>query len=286
MSALRRLLREPLLHFLVLALAIFAIYGLIGRWRAEETDRIEVTPARIEQLATLFAATWQRPPAAEELKGLIDDYVKEEIYYREAKKLGLDVEDTVVRRRLRLKMEFLNDAGVDSLVPSDADLQAYLRRNPAKFETGPETAFEQVFLNPQKRSDRIDQDAGAILASLNSASHADFMSLGDATLLPAELPLSSGAAIGQTFGMEFAEAMNGLPVGVWAGPVASSFGFHIVRVAERKPGRVPLLAEVRDAVAREWANDKRKELEERSFNELLKRYSVVIEKFPESKVSP
>lgn len=286
MAVLGRLLREPLLHFLALALTIFAAYSFMGQWQVEETDRIDVTAERIEQLGILFAATWQRPPTAEELKGLIDDYVKEEIYYREAKKLGLDVDDTVIRRRLRLKMEFLNDAVVDSLTPSDAELDAYLNANPAKFETDPETAFQQIFLNPQKRGEKIGQDAGTILASLNNASAVDVMALGDATLLPAEFPLSSKVTISETFGPEFADALDKLPAGKWAGPIASGFGLHIVRVSERKPGRIPLLAEVRSAVAREWANDRRKEVEEQRFNELLKRYDVVVEKRPEKGAAP
>jgi hypothetical protein len=274
---LKRLLREPLIHFVVVALAIFAVYGLAGRWKEEEPDRIVVTLAKIEQLSSLFTSTWQRPPTAEEIMGLIDDYVKEEIYYREAKKLGLDTDDTVVRRRLRLKMEYLNEAAAGALTASEAELKAYLKAHPEKFEIDPMMAFQQVFLNPQRRGDKIDADAGMILVSLKRNPQRVPASFGDTTLLPAGMPLTPKTEIARTFGPEFAEALDKTPAGEWIGPIASGLGYHIVRVSERKPGRVPELAEARDQVLREWSNDKRMEIDESTFNELLKRYRVVID---------
>ena len=138
----------------------------------------------------MFAKTWQRPPSAPELKALIDDSVKEEIYVREALALGLDKDDTVIRRRLRQKMEFMGDMGAEALTPTEADLQAYLQANPAKFALEPEIAFQQVLLNPDQHRDRIAQDAEVVLASLRSASAPDPRRLGDASLLPPELPLT------------------------------------------------------------------------------------------------
>lgn len=274
---LKRLLKEPLLHFLVLALIIFAAYDVMGR-QEEKTDRIVVTAARIEQLGSLFAATWERPPSAQEMQGLIDDYVKEEIYYRAAKKLGLDIDDSVIRRRLHLKMEFLSAAMVDSLTPSDADLESYLKANPAKFEMEPEIAFRQIFLSPDVHGDKIDQDARATLVSLEGAYAVDPTTRGDPTLLPGEMPLTGKTAIARTFGTDFADALDKAIPGQWSGPVSSSFGYHIVRVSAREAGRVPALADVREAVLREWANDRRREFEDQRFNELLKRYEVVIDK--------
>lgn len=274
---LKRLLKEPLLHFLLLALVIFAAYGWLGPSGAGRPDSIVVTGASIEQIAAIFAKTWQRPPTAAELKGLIDDYVKEEIYYREAKLLGLDTDDTIIRRRLRQKMEFVNDAAAELLTPTDAELEAYLKAHPTEFEIEPMLAFQQVFLNPERHGDKIEQDAAAILEVLLTNVATGPAALSDPTLLPFELPLTSSSSIAQTFGPEFAEALGNVAPGQWAGPIMSGFGRHIVRVSERKAGRVPALGEVRDAVAREWSNAKRKELEDRRFSELLKRYEVTIE---------
>jgi len=274
---LKRLLAEPLFHFLALALLIFSAYSVLGATGAGKPDSIVVTAPKIEQLASVFARTWQRPPNAEELKGLIDDYVKEEIYVREALALGLDSDDTVIRRRLRLKMEFMNDTAVDALTPTDADLETYLKAHAAEFEVDPTIAFQQVFLSPERHGSKIDQDAASILESLRVGASVDPATLGDATLLPYELPLTSKSAISQTFGSEFAEAICNLDPGHWTGPVKSDYGLHVVHVSERKAGRLPQLDEARAAVVREWTNAKRQELEDNRFNDLLKRYRVTIE---------
>ncbi len=279
---LRALLKEPLVHFLALGLIIFAVYHALNRSAETEPDKIVVTQARIEQLAGLFAKTWQRPPTAAELKGLIDDYVKEEIFYREALALGLDNDDTVIRRRLRQKMEFLSDAVIAALTPTDAELEAYLKANPSKFKLDPQIAFEQVFLNPQRRGDSIAEDAASILEALNSNVSANAATLGDATLLPSELGLTSATRLSQTFGPQFAKAIDQLAPGIWTGPIKSPFGMHLVRVNKSEPGRVPALSEVRDAVKREWAAEQRKKLEDKRFAELLKRYDVSIERQPNS----
>ncbi|MBB4509628.1 peptidylprolyl isomerase [Rhizobium leguminosarum] len=274
---LKRVLREPLVHFLGLALLIFVGYGLLGADTDDKPDSIVVTAPKIEQMATVFTKTWQRPPTAEELKGLIDDHVKEEILVRQALEIGLDRDDTVVRRRLRQKMEFLNAADAETLTASDAELDAYLKANAATFEIDPMLAFQQIVLNPQRHGEAIEQKAAAILEVLLSQPAADPTSLGDASLLPPELPLTSKTSIGQSFGADFAEELDKISAGQWTGPVKSGFGLHLIRVSERVPGRVPALEVVRDAVAREWTNAKRKELEDQRFTELLKRYVVSIE---------
>ncbi len=277
---LRRLIREPLVHFLALALVIFAAYRALDESETAKPSQIVVTQARIEQIAGLFARTWQRPPTLPELKGLIDDYVKEEVYYREALALGLDKDDTVIRRRLRLKMEFLGDAEIEALKPTDAELEQYLQANPDKFTIDPAVAFRQIYLNPERRGDKIDEDATSILEALRSDPSLDPASLGDTTLLPSELALTSTASIGQTFGVDFADAVAKATPGIWIGPIETGFGLHLARVSEMRPGRMPALAEVRDAVAREWANEKRKALAQQRFAELLKRYEVTIETGP------
>ena len=282
----RALLKEPLVHFLALGLIVFAVYHVLNRSNQAEPDKIVVTQARIEQLAGLFAKTWQRPPTAAELKGLIDDHVKEEVFYREALALGLDDDDTVIRRRLRQKMEFISDAVVGALKPDEEELEAYLKTNPGKFELDPQIALEQVFLNPERRGDRIEADAASILEVLNSNGSADAATIGDATLLPFELDLTSSSRIGQTFGPKFAKAIEQLAPGTWSGPVKSAFGMHLVRVNKREPGRVPALGEVRGAVKREWSAEQRKKLEDKRYSELLKRYKVSIELPSNSVTSP
>jgi hypothetical protein len=272
-----RLIREPLVHFLLLAGLIFAAHGLlVGRTVTEEA--IEVTPAKLEQMASIFARTWQRPPTADELKGLIDDYVKEEIYVREAMRLGIDKDDTVIRRRLRMKMEFLNDAEAEVAPASDADLSAYLAAHPDKFQKAPRIAFEQVYLDASKRGAAAEADAAALLAALGKDDTL-MVRAGDPTLLPPSIPLSEPQGIAQQFGDDFAAAVVALPAGGWQGPIASGYGLHVVKVTQQEAGRLPGLAEIRPQVEREWMNDRRKAMAREKLDELLKRYSVTIAPF-------
>lgn len=273
---LKRILREPLVHFLALALLIFAAHGLL-RGGADAPEKIVVSASKIEQMATVFTKTWQRSPTADELKGMIDDYVKEEVLVRQALELGLDRDDTVVRRRLRQKIEFLNAADAVPVTVTDPELEAYLAANPAAFATDAKLAFEQLFLNPARHGDTMARDAAALLAELRSNDMADPASLGDASLLPATVQLTSKAAIDQMFGGALADGLEKAPLGQWTGPIASSFGLHLVRVSEHTPGRVPQLADIRDEVAREWENARRSELEQQRFGELLARYEVSVE---------
>ena len=278
----RKVLREPLVHFLVLALLIFVAYGVLNRSDTLAPERIVITQAKIEQIAGLFARTWQRPPTSVELKGLIDDYVREEIYYREALKLGLETDDTVIRRRLRQKMEFLSDAANETPKPTEAELAEYLNAHAAKFAVEPAVAFRQIYFNPERRGDKTRDDAATALETLRSDASLEPASVGDATLLPSELPLTSKASISQTFGAQFAEEVAKAPPDNWIGPIKSTFGLHLVRVQKARPGRMPALAEVRGAVERDWSSEKRQALADRRFNELLKQYDIAVEPEPKA----
>jgi hypothetical protein len=265
-------------HFAALALLIFAVYAVLAPSAQQApAGSIVVSSGKIEQMAAIFARIWQRPPSPEELKGLIDDYVTEEIYVREALALGLDTDDTVIRRRLRQKMEFMTSADVDAMTPTDAELQAYLDAHPDAFSEAPQVGFQQVYLNPDRHRETMDQDAAALLETLRGDPEADTSVLGDASLLPYELPLTSIGSIDRIFGPEIAVFVSQTEPGVWTGPVASPYGLHLIRVTTKSPGRLPALVEIRDAVLREWNNAKRQDLEAARLAELLGRYDVRID---------
>jgi hypothetical protein len=282
-----RLLREPLVHFLAFALIVFGAYHVLApSAEGGRTGRVVVTRGKIEQMAARFAQVWQRPPTTQELKGLIDEQVKEEIYEREALLLGLDKDDVVIRRRLRQKMELLSDAGADALSPTDSMLEAYLKSHPETFAVDPAISFQQIFLSPQRHGAAIDQTAATILETLKARPETDAATLGDPSLLPTEMPLTSLKSIGHMFGGEFADAIGKAKAGAWTGPIASSFGLHVVHVSERQEGQVPALGDVRDVVIREWNNEKRKELENDQLSALLKRYEVIVENVPAAGAGP
>jgi hypothetical protein len=275
---MRRLLREPLLHFLLLGAALFLAYGLLQRSGGVEPTRIVVTLGQIEQLAAGFAKTWQRPPTSEELAGLVRERVREEVYCREALALGLDSDDTVIRRRLRQKMEFVSDDVAAFAEPTEAELEEYLRAHPDAFRVEPRFTFRQVYLDPQQHAAGLANDAARLLAQLERAgAEADLSTLGDSRMLEpqyADLPASE---VGRQFGEPFAKALTGLAPGRWQGPVESGYGVHLVFVRERVEGRLPALAEVREAVRREWDDARRVAANEAFYAELLKRYHVTIE---------
>src|ERR1700730_2022585 len=162
-----RLLRQPLLQFLALGALLFALYGLAGKRSADAPEKIVVSAARIANLGDGFARTWRRPPSGQELQGLIEDYVRDEVFYREGRAAGMDRDDVIIRRRVRQKMEFLAE-DISLPEPSDEQLAAYLASNPQRFRAEDQIAFHQVFLSATRRANTIESDSeqvGSLLAS-------------------------------------------------------------------------------------------------------------------------
>lgn len=272
MKILVQILREPLLHFLILGGLIFQLSEAAVEPVPGPAGTIVVGPERIEQLATGFISVWRRPPTEDELRAVIDEFIREEIYYREALALGLDRDDAVVRRRLRQKMEFLADTGADLLRPGPGELEAYLSENEQDFRREPRLAFEQVYLGTVAKPAEISDAFNALRAN----EPADITLVGQRTLLPAGLRLSPPSLIDGTFGQGFFAGILELPLGTWAGPVESAYGLHLVRVTQNSPASVPSLDEIREAVLREWKAEKASEIRERQYNRLREQYVVEI----------
>ena len=275
---LHRWLREPLLHFLLLGVLLFALFEWLGGDRGVMSNRITVTTAQVQQLATAFTKVWQRPPTEEELKGLVDDYVREEIAYREAVAMGLDRDDTIIRRRMRQKLEFLVEDAASATPPTEAELQAYLDANPDTFRFEPQVAFRHVYVDPSVGGDAAGR-AQALLERLRAAGpDANVEDLGDSIMLDPEVPLLRQDDVARLFGAEFAERVVALPTGRWEGPVQSGYGLHLVMLRELVPGREAALDEVRRDVERELLSQRRREQLAAMYDELLQKYSVTIEK--------
>ena len=275
---MKKLLQDPLLHFLLIGAALFLVFGLIKSPAGNEENRIIITGGDIDSLQANFLRTWQRPPTKEELSGLIDDKVRDEIAYREALAMGLDQDDAVIRRRLRMKMELLVEdiAGLSS--PSDEELAAFLHEHMDSFRQEPQVSFKQVYLNSDRRGAGVEEDAQKLLAKLAAAGPgADPGTYSDPNMLPEEFTLYHASDVERLFGASFAGGVFQVQTGKWTGPVQSSYGLHLVFVSERIEGRDPELSEVRDAVEREWAAERRREFKEDIYKKLRERYTVVIE---------
>lgn len=271
-----RWLREPLVHFLVIGALLFAASHWGGGGSA--SNRIVITPGQMDSLAATFARTWQRPPSEAEMKGLVDDCVRSELAVREATAMGLEREDTVIRHRLRQKLEYLAEDTLDAAPVTEAELKAWLEGHPDEFRLEPEVAFRQVYLNPDRRGSGAERDAQGLLAKLTAAGGRDAPAdIGDPSLLPREVERSSRSSIAGQFGEEFADEVLKIEPGRWAGPVRSGYGLHLVFVDARSEGRLPALDEVRPVVERQLLSARRREGIDAMYAKMLSRYKVIVE---------
>jgi parvulin-like peptidyl-prolyl isomerase len=279
------LLREPLLHFLVLGAVLFGLFGMLEKKNVEAPTKVVVSASRVATLADRFARTWRRPPTEQELQSLVEDYIRDEIFYREGRAAGLDRDDSVIRRRVRQKMEFLAE-DMAAAEPSDEQLAGYLTSHPERFRTEDRLTFHQIFLSATRRGSALESDAKQMAETLVRASAPVEMStIGDAFLLGDVFREMSRSDVARTFGEEFAKQLSAVAAGRWQGPISSSFGAHFVIVDERVKGILPPLDTIREAVRREWLNARQVEAEQTFYNSLRKRYQIVIETRPKGAAS-
>jgi len=271
-AALRTLVREPLLHFLLIGLVLFLWYGRVAP-AGTDPSRIVVTQAQVDLMVRQFQATWSRPPTPPELRGLVDTYVTDEMLFREGRDLGLGEDDAVIKRRIRQKYQVMSEELLATEPPSDEELAKYVEGHADRFRSPGTVTFEQV----------VVADAGPGAAREVEGARtalergADPVKVGRPTLLP---PREDGAPldlVARDFGQEFVSQLADAPLGQWHGPVQSGFGTHLVRVTQRTPGALPPLDEIRVAVTREWEHERRQRALEANLADLRRRYAVVIE---------
>ena len=279
-----KLFREPLLHFLFIGAAIYLLYGAFAEPVPEEVDKtIVVSAGEIEWMQTAWQKRWNRPPTAEEFDGLIQQYIRETVLYREALTMGLNKHDQVIRRRLAQKLEFLAKDLVALTPPTDEELLTYFKAHQDRYQEPARYTFTQVFIDPDKRGDATLADAEKIKATLKARSDAieDAGALGDTFMLQNYYPEKEQAEIQKLFGSGFAESLVELSVGQWHGPVLSGYGVHLVYVDNVSEPPAPVFAEVRERVMQDWKTEKSEELNEKFYANLRDRYTVVIEELKE-----
>jgi PPIC-type PPIASE domain len=280
-----KILREPLLHFLLLGAIIFAVYGFVTRHETYKPGEIVVTQGTIDNLITGFTRTWQRPPTQQELQGLVRDHIREEAAYREALALGLDRDDMIVRRRLQQKLEFLSDELATRTEPTEQELQNFLQSHRALFETEPVLSFRQIYFNPQLHGTDLHRDATRVLEKLRGTGVASLADLGDPCLLDQDMKNVSLSDVKKTFGDQVASTVSRSAVGVWEGPILSGYGVHLIYVEQRTDSRVPVLNEIREQVRRAWLDEKRQQATDKFYRALLNRYEVTIKPLEEKKLA-
>ena len=274
---MKKLVREPLVHFLVIGAVLFGVYRMPGdRAGPGTSNRIVVSAGDIEQMRAIFRRQWHRPPTEEELKEFIAARVQEEVLYREALTMGLERDDTIVRRRLAQKFEFLMEDLSDLGEPTDAELTAFFKEHGDRYQVPGRLTFVHVYFSVGKRGKKTERDAKNDLARLRAGAPAA-EEMGDAFLLEYAYKQATPEEIAKVFGPGFAAQLTETPVREWHGPIASAYGLHLVKVDEHETSRASALDAVREQVKRDWLDARRRQIKDSALKKLMERYEVVVD---------
>lgn len=274
--AWRAWLRDPLAHFLALGAGLFLLWPLLPP--PAPPNLIVISQADMRRAMEIFVKTHDRAPTAAELADLAEQQVQSEVEYREGLALGLDRDDEIIRRRIAQKLRFMIQDVVEQSTPTDAELQGFLQAHPEQFGAEPSVAFSQVYLNPGQHAGRLATDAGRLLQLLNHADgRLDYAADSDVLPVPNDFEATPLHVIAGMFGEDFAAAVASQPPGQWVGPVESGYGAHLVLVRRKIAGATPQLAQVRNAVLREYQSARRTEANVAAYRQMRAKYSISVD---------
>ncbi len=278
---MRRILREPLLHFFVIGALFFVVYYLTRSDEAARDDAgsLVVSLADVERLSALWTERWKRPPSPAEIRGIVDDFVREEVLYREALALGLEENDVIVRRRLAQKITFLTQDLTAQMEPSDDELRSWFAENIVLYEEEPLLSFTHVYFNEDARGADAEPDATRLLEELMAAEDSPERApeRGDRFMLRYDYQDVTPFEIRREFGTAFGDAVAELDPGVWRGPIRSGYGVHLVRVQRRREPEPPSFGEVRDRVEGDWFYEQNKRVDKAYVEALREKYKVALD---------
>jgi hypothetical protein len=278
MRSVVKWLREPLLQFVVIGLLLFAGDRALnpGSERSRDSGRIEVTDSDLRQLEVAWTAQWRRPPTPEEMHNLVAARVREEILYREALALGLDKDDTIVKRRLAQKMEFLAEDVSGLREPAPDELRSWYGTHGERFALPGRRSFRHLYFSLDRRGARARDDAARARQRLAGAPVDGAAGLADPFMFQDHYADRTPEQVAGVFGVRFAETLFQLEPGAWQGPVESGLGWHLVWVTSSAPGRVPAFEEVEGAVRAAWMDEQRAETRRRAFETMAAHYQVIL----------
>ena len=279
-SFVQRMVREPLVHFLVLGASLFLLQALINPGSvSRRTTRIVIGPDELAWIATTWLQQYRQPPTQTQLHALVDDYVREEVLYREALAMGLDRDDIIIKRRMVQKMSFLSEDIATEHPPTHQELERYFAAHRERYRLPPRLTFTHVYFSTDRRGAATRADAERVLATLGGAkAPARAPERGDRFMLQYDFAERSPDEIAQLFGGMFAESLFArAQVTEWQGPVTSSFGLHLVRVIGRTPGRLPVFDEVAALVSQDYDLERRDDANGQRYASLRRRYTVTVD---------
>lgn len=279
---LKKLLREPLIHFLVIGGLLFLLYGLQNDGLVDNDKRIVVSQADIDRLSKIWQKKMQRPSTRAELDNMIEQQIHEEVMYREALTMGLDKNDTIVRRRLAQKVEFISSDLAVQIEPTDKELADYLVTHQKKFEIPGRINFVHIYFNTDSRGKQVESDALNLLDKLKQTdSIADIMTLGDPFMMGQQHAQITKYKTSRLFRKAFAKEIFSLDAGNWQGPIDSGYGLHLVRISNKTLAKPADLKLVKDKLRLEWQAEQRNIINEAFYKNLRQRYDIVIENIPD-----
>lgn len=243
-----RLIKEPLVHFVILGSLVFWLNNWVNSEDVSEKEKIVVSQGRVEQMINLYQKTWQRPPSPAEITELINDYVLEEVYYRQAVAMGIDKDDTVIRRRMRQKLEFLTEDIMMESEVNDTDLLTYMKAHSDRFKDEPTYSFEQVYINPQKHKANLPLHLSALADRLRTNESVR----SDSAFFSQFYEEASVAKLRRNFGRNFDTQLDDLELGQWSEPLESEMGLHFIKMRARSEAKLPPLELIREEVKDAW----------------------------------
>ena len=275
-----RWFKEPLLHFLLIGAAIYVCYGLFVPSQEMPDDRtVTITAGEIASLAANWQRRWNRPPTAQELDGLVRQYARELVLYREALAMGLDDDDVVIRRRMVQKLEFLSQDLMTPPAPETDVLESWFAEHIDDYREPDRYTVTHIYLNADSRGGRTTEEAAAIRDELNALPETprDLSAYGDRFMLQNYYPDRSAAELTRLLGPGFAESVTQMEPGRWHGPVLSDYGVHVVRVEDHRQAPTPEFRQMEDRVRQDWINARREELNDQFLDAILARYEIIVE---------
>ena len=287
---MKRLLREPLVHFLLIGAVLFGLYSATqsGRPATAASKEIRLSVDEIAQLTLLYQSQWRRPPTPQELARMVENKVQQEILYREALAMGLDKDDEIVKRRMAQKMQFLAEDVAAAREPTMTELRSWFEKNSAKFAQPPRLSFRHLYFSPDRRGPRARDDAQEALAKL-AGQPVDAKiagSLADPFMFQEYYRDRAPEFLGKEMGPQFASGGRQARTGSWQGPIESGFGWHLVFVDTVIPGRVPAFEEVEADVRTAWLGEQKAQAWEKAYKEMRAKYTVLLPGPPASSATP
>src|SRR5262245_5775914 len=280
MSILKRLIREPLVHFLLIGAVLFGLYSYAqsGRTAGAASKEIRLSLDELAQLALLYQSQWRRPPTPQDLERMVENRIQQEILYREALAMGLDKDDEIVKRRMAQKMQFLAEDVAAAREPTTAELESWFEEHSAMFEQPPRLSFRQLYFSPDRRGARAREDAAKALALLAGQPEDAKLasSLADPFMFQDYYRDRAPEHLGKEFGPQFALSVARLAPRSWQGPIESGFGWHLVFVDTVIPGRVPAFEEIEPDVKTAWLGEQKEQAWQKAYQEMRARYTVLL----------